>query len=94
MRIGQPVSVNVDALPGQPIIGVIDSFSPGTGSDFALLPSQNATGNFTKIVQRVPVKVRIQVSREVQARLTSGMSIDVEVDTHELPEVGQAVAAQ
>ncbi|AXH60192.1 HlyD family secretion protein (plasmid) [Pseudomonas amygdali pv. lachrymans str. M301315] len=94
MRIGQPVSVNVDALPGQPITGVIDSFSPGTGSDFALLPSQNATGNFTKIVQRVPVKIRLQVSREIQARLTSGMSIDVEVDTHELPEVSQAVAAQ
>lgn len=94
MRIGQPVTVEVDALPGQPLQGVVDSFSPGTGSDFALLPSQNATGNFTKIVQRVPVKIRLQVSDQTYVRLTSGMSIDVEVDTHEQPEVSQSVAVQ
>lgn len=94
MRAGQPVTVQVDALPDQPLQGVVDSFSPGTGSDFALLPSQNATGNFTKIVQRVPVKIRLQVNDAVKARLTSGMSIDVEVDTHDQPEVSQAVAAQ
>lgn len=94
MRAGQPVKIEVDALPGQPLQGVVDSFSPGTGSDFALLPSQNATGNFTKIVQRVPVKIRLKVDSATHDRLTSGMSIDVEVDTHETIEVGQAVAAQ
>ncbi len=57
MRIGQPASVAVDALPGRKIDAVIDSFAPGTGAEFALLPPENATGNFTKIVQRVPVRL-------------------------------------
>src|SRR6201999_3019110 len=59
MRAGQPATIHVDALSGTDLHGTVDSFSPGTGSQFALLPPQNATGNFTKIVQRVPVKIRI-----------------------------------
>jgi len=57
MRIGQPVQITVDSIPGKVFAGRVDSFSPATGNQFALLPADNSTGNFTKIVQRVPVKV-------------------------------------
>lgn len=83
MRPGQPATLHVDALPDLKIKGVVDSFSPGTGSQFALLPPENATGNFTKIVQRVPVKIRINASPEERKRLLPGMSVTVDVDTHE-----------
>ena len=59
MRVGQPATIHVDALPGADLHGAVDSFSPGTGAQFALLPPENATGNFTKIVQRVPVRIRV-----------------------------------
>ncbi len=58
MRVGQPVTLEVDALPGVEIKGHVQSVSPGTGAQFSLLPPQNATGNFTKIVQRIPVRNR------------------------------------
>jgi membrane fusion protein (multidrug efflux system) len=61
--------------------GVIDSFSPGTGSQFALLPPENATGNFTKIVQRVPVRIRIDTGAETRSVLLPGLSVTVDVDT-------------
>jgi membrane fusion protein, multidrug efflux system len=81
MRIGQPVDLHVDALPGHDLHGVVDSFSPGTGSQFALLPPENATGNFTKIVQRVPVRIRIETGAETRSVLLPGLSVTVEVDT-------------
>ena len=81
MRVGQPVRVKLDALPGRPIDGVVDSFSPGTGAQFALIPPSNATGNFTKIVQRVPVRIRLTPPAELKGLLTPGLSADVEVDT-------------
>jgi membrane fusion protein, multidrug efflux system len=59
MRVGQSVSIHVDAFPNHTLHGHIDSFQRGTGSNFALLPPENATGNFVKIVQRVPVKILI-----------------------------------
>jgi membrane fusion protein, multidrug efflux system len=80
MRIGQPVRLVIDALPGADIHGRVESFSPGTGAEFALLPPENATGNFTKIVQRVPVRIRIE-SADRDARLMPGLSVAVEVDT-------------
>lgn len=82
MRAGQPVTVHVDALPGEPIHGVVDSLSPGTGAQFALLPAQNATGNFTKIVQRVPVRIRLDVPESLRAVLLPGLSVTADVDTH------------
>ncbi|WP_374621204.1 HlyD family secretion protein [Pandoraea sp.] len=82
MRPGQPVTVYVDALPGEPIHGVVDSLSPGTGAQFALLPAQNATGNFTKIVQRVPVRIRLDVPTSLRAVLLPGLSVTADVDTH------------
>jgi len=84
MRPGQPVTLHVDALPGEELHGVVDSLSPGTGSQFALLPAQNATGNFTKIVQRVPVRIHVDVPTEARAILVPGLSVVVDIDTREL----------
>ena len=81
MRVGQPVEISVDALSGHTLHGVVESFSPGTGSQFALLPADNATGNFTKIVQRVPVRIRLDTGPETHKVLLPGMSVTVNVDT-------------
>ncbi|MES2497045.1 MAG: HlyD family secretion protein [Pseudomonadota bacterium] len=81
MRIGQPVKVEIDALPDVDIRGRIASISPGTGSQFSVLPPQNATGNFTKIVQRIPVRIEINAGPETRALLVPGMSVEVSVDT-------------
>lgn len=81
MRAGQPATIHVDALPGTDLHGTVASFSPGTGSQFALLPPQNATGNFTKIVQRVPVRIKLDAGQEARAVLVPGLSVTVSVDT-------------
>lgn len=81
MRAGQPATIHVDALSGTDLRGTVVSFSPGTGSQFALLPPQNATGNFTKIVQRVPVRIHIDAGEETRAVLVPGLSVTVRVDT-------------
>ena len=81
MRVGEPAAVSVDALDGKPFRGVVDGFSPGTGAEFALLPPENATGNFTKIVQRVPVRIRLVGSDPRLALLRAGLSAEVSVDT-------------
>jgi len=88
---GQPVSVSVDSFPGQTIAGTVDSLAPGTGAQFALLPPENATGNFTKIVQRVPVKIWLDAKNPLTARLRPGLSVTATVDTHDrTPAVNQA----
>jgi membrane fusion protein (multidrug efflux system) len=81
MRPGQPVEISVDALPGAEVKGTVDSLAPGTGSEFALLPPENATGNFTKIVQRVPVRIRILADEAIRAALRPGLSVEAEVNT-------------
>jgi membrane fusion protein (multidrug efflux system) len=81
MRIGQPVSIRIDALSDEPLDGEVESFSPGTGSQFALLPANNATGNFTKVVQRVPVRIRLKANPQARPVLVAGMSVTVAVDT-------------
>ena len=81
MRAGQPATIRVDALSGTELHGTVVSFSPGTGSQFALLPPQNATGNFTKIVQRVPVRIHIDAGEEARKVLVPGLSVTVRVDT-------------
>ncbi|ODU70714.1 MAG: multidrug ABC transporter permease [Novosphingobium sp. SCN 66-18] len=81
MRPGQPVTVKVDALPDVAFHGVVDSITPGTGANFSLIPPQNATGNFTKIVQRVPVRIRINSGPESKRVLVPGLSLTVQVDT-------------
>jgi membrane fusion protein, multidrug efflux system len=81
MKVGQKASVKVDAIGSTDIPGVIDSFAPGTGAQFALLPPENATGNFIKIVQRVPVRIRLTPSKDVAPRLLPGLSVSVDIDT-------------
>ncbi|MDR3098190.1 MAG: HlyD family secretion protein [Paraburkholderia sp.] len=94
MRVGQPVEMHVDALPGHTLHGVVDSFSPGTGAQFALLPPENATGNFTKIVQRVPVRIRIDTGPETRSVLLPGMSVTVDVDTRSAREDDRRIDAE
>jgi membrane fusion protein (multidrug efflux system) len=81
MRIGQKAKLEVDAIGGAEIDAQIESFAPGTGSQFALLPPENATGNFIKIVQRVPVRLRVIPPKDVADRLLPGLSVKVYVDT-------------
>ena len=79
MLAGQPVRVKVDALPGVVLRGEVDSFAPGSGSQFALLPFEPGTGNFTKIVQRVPVRIRLDPGQPGLNRLRPGLSTTVTV---------------
>ena len=81
MRPGQPARIHVDALDGIELRGHVQSVSPGTGAEFSLLPPQNATGNFTKIVQRVPVRIALDAGPEARKVLLPGLSVTVNVDT-------------
>jgi len=81
LRPGQPVTIEVDALGGREIEGRVVSFSPGTGAQFSLIPPENATGNFTKIVQRVPVRIEFEVPEELRGILVPGLSVVATVDT-------------
>ncbi|WP_288418027.1 HlyD family secretion protein [uncultured Novosphingobium sp.] len=81
MRPGQPAKIEVDALSGTEIDGRVVSISPGTGAQFSILPPQNATGNFTKIVQRVPVRIAIEATPAARRLLVPGLSVTVTVDT-------------
>ncbi len=78
---GQAVSISVDALPGNTIRGRVESLSPASGAVFSLLPPDNATGNFTKIVQRLPVRIAVPAAVASQRMLRPGMSVVVSVDT-------------
>jgi membrane fusion protein (multidrug efflux system) len=82
LKPGQEVKVAVDALDNKELVGRVDSFSPASGNQFALLPADNATGNFTKIVQRVPVKITFKPEdlKKYSGRLVPGMSTVVEID--------------
>ncbi len=79
MKSGQKVDIEVDAYPDLKLEGAVYNFSPATGAKFSLLPPDNATGNFVKVVQRVPVKIKITASKEVLDRLRPGMSVKVSV---------------
>lgn len=81
MRVGQPVEIEVDALPSQTFHGTVASFAPASGSEFSLLPSENATGNFTKIVRRVPVKIVLDPGTSTEL-LRPGLSTTVTVRVH------------
>jgi membrane fusion protein (multidrug efflux system) len=98
MRPGQLAEVSVDAYPDHPIEGRVESFAPGSGAQFSLLPPDNATGNFTKIVQRVPVRIALPEDAPVAALLRPGLSVTVTVDTRTVgtggPSGGIVGAAQ
>jgi membrane fusion protein, multidrug efflux system len=85
LRPGQPVRLRVDAVPGRVFAGHVESLAPASGSQFALLPPDNATGNFIKIVQRVPVKITLdsQAAGDCEGRILPGMSTVVEVKVRE-----------
>jgi membrane fusion protein (multidrug efflux system) len=86
IRVRQPASVTVDAFPGVVLHGHVDSWSPGSGAEFSLLPPDNATGNFTKVVQRIPVKILLDPDPRVADLLRPGMSVVAAVDTTKLIE--------
>ena len=81
LRSGQEVGIEIDAFPGVALTGVLDSVAPASAAEFSLLPSQNATGNFVKVVQRVPVKIFYAVPEALAGRVVPGMSVVVTVDT-------------
>jgi membrane fusion protein (multidrug efflux system) len=85
MVVGQIASVEVDALPGRELKGRVESFAPGSGSQFSLLPFEPGTGNFTKIVQRVPVRIRFDDGQAALARLRPGLSSTVTVQLNASP---------
>ncbi|MGC5703978.1 HlyD family secretion protein [Pseudomonas sp. NFXW11] len=80
MHPGQPTRIRIDALPGVTLTGTVDSLAPGSGSTFALLPFEPGTGNFTKIVQRVPVRIRFDAQQADLQRLRPGLSVTARVD--------------
>ncbi|HEU0157681.1 MAG TPA: HlyD family secretion protein, partial [Hyphomicrobiaceae bacterium] len=90
LKPGQPVAISVDALPGRTLEGRVDSLAPASGSVFSLLPPDNATGNFTKIVQRLPVRILLPAEVTEQSLLRPGMSVVVSVNT----KPGAPVATQ
>ncbi|MAG40569.1 MAG: hypothetical protein CL951_01430 [Erythrobacteraceae bacterium] len=94
VRPGQSVSLEIDALDNVRISGTVESISPGTGAEFSILPPENATGNFTKIVQRIPVRISIDAAPEVRRLLVPGMSVVATIDTRsaagELDEISSA----
>jgi membrane fusion protein, multidrug efflux system len=95
LQPGQPVSIKVDALPGESLDGVVASVSPASGAVFSLLPPDNATGNFTKIVQRLPVRIKVPADVAGRGALRPGMSVVVSVDTKPgaaAPSIGHIAA--
>jgi membrane fusion protein (multidrug efflux system) len=80
LRIGQPVDISVDSFSDRTFRGTVTSVSPGTGAQFAILPPQNASGNWVKVVQRVPLRISFDAGQDVSL-LRSGMSVTVDIDT-------------
>ena len=81
VRAGQPVTINVDTFDGTVVHAHVESLAPASGQQFALLPPDNATGNFTKIVQRIPVKIALDPNDPLAGRLRPGMSVEPTIDT-------------
>jgi membrane fusion protein (multidrug efflux system) len=90
VRPGQPVSIEVDTFSGTTVRGIVDSVAPASGQEFALLPPDNATGNFTKIVQRIPVKIDIDRTDPLAGRLLPGMSVTTTIDVGQAPATVKA----
>jgi membrane fusion protein (multidrug efflux system) len=78
---GQSVNITADAFPDTVLKGHVASISPGTGSQFSLIPAQNAAGNWVKVVQRIPVRIDFEHGQDM-SRLRAGMSVNVDIDTH------------
>jgi membrane fusion protein, multidrug efflux system len=93
VRAGQVVGIAVDMFPGQVVHGRVDSIAPASGQEFALLPPDNATGNFTKVVQRIPVKIALNRDDSSPVELRPGMSVIPTIETKSQARVRQAIAA-
>ncbi|WP_397452254.1 HlyD family secretion protein [Pseudomonas sp. NA-150] len=87
VQLGQPVTFTVDALDNQKMQGRVQRISPATGSEFSLLPADNATGNFVKIAQRIPVRITVEPDQPLAKRLRPGMSVVVSIDTRRSGDV-------
>lgn len=83
LRIGQTVEIKADAFGGEKITGKVESFAPATGAEFALIPVENAVGNFTKIAQRIPVRIAVDRETPLATALRPGLSIEVKVDVRD-----------
>jgi len=83
VKPGQPVDITVDSFPNEKLHGRVERISPASGSQFALLPPDNATGNFTKVVQRIPVRIQLDNSQPLLERLLPGMSVVTNINTSE-----------
>lgn len=81
VRIGDEVKVSVDGYPGHPVHGKVESFSPATGASFSLLPPDNATGNYTHVVQHIPVRIQLDNNGSTERPLRRGMSVQVTITT-------------
>jgi membrane fusion protein (multidrug efflux system) len=81
VRPGQPVTITVDTYPGADWHGVVQSISPAAAQQFSLLPAQNTSGNWVKVVQRIPLRVRVDTTGKGLPTLRAGMSVVVDVDT-------------
>jgi membrane fusion protein (multidrug efflux system) len=89
MRPGQPATIVVDVLPGKTFHGHVESLAPGTGAVFSVIPPENATGNFTKIVQRVPVRIALDDGAASLGEIRPGLSTTVRVDTRSAAQAGK-----
>ncbi len=90
MKVGQPVSFTVDALGHARLNGRIERFAPATGWEFSVLRPDNATGNFTKVAQRLPVRIAIDAGQALAEKLSPGMSVVVSIDTNAEPSAETA----
>ena len=93
VRPGQPARIQVDTFPGDDISGQVDTLAPASGLEFSLLPPDNATGNFTKIVQRIPVKIVFPLDHALAGRLRPGMSVSASIDTRSI-DTGRVALGQ
>ncbi len=89
MQPGQPAAIVADVLPGEVFSGHVASLAPATGTQFSLLPAENATGNFTKIVQRVPVRILLDGDADTLGRLRPGLSVTASVDQRDAAGIGR-----
>jgi membrane fusion protein (multidrug efflux system) len=93
VRPGEPAEVEIDTFPGVRLKGHVDSLAPASGQTFALLPPDNATGNFTKVVQRIAVKIALDEDGQLAGLLRPGMSVEPTIDTRD-EEVASGQAPQ
>ena len=94
VKIGQRAEITIDTFPGVVVTGRVDSISPAGGSQYTLLPPDNATGNFTKVVQRIPVKITLDPGHPLEVQLRPGMSVIATIRIDTSPETPVTATAQ